>query len=73
MIVDILQQLSPRQCRLYEQLHAEDAQATGNSGLSAQPEPGTEGDDGPWRQPVFRGEACLWEAAMFFTDRADAG
>jgi len=35
VIVDIPQQLSPRQRRLYEQLRAEDAQAAGNSGLSA--------------------------------------
>jgi hypothetical protein len=35
VIVDIPQQLSPQQRRLYEQLRADDAQATGNSGLSA--------------------------------------
>jgi len=35
VIMDIPQQLSPRQRRLYEQLRAEYGQATGNSGLSA--------------------------------------
>ena len=35
VIVDIPQQLSRRQRRLYEQLHAEYGQATGNGGLSA--------------------------------------
>jgi molecular chaperone DnaJ len=35
VIVDIPQQLSPRQRQLYEQLRTDDAQATGNSGLSA--------------------------------------
>ena len=35
VIVGIRQQLSPRQRRLCEQLRAEDAQATGNGGLSA--------------------------------------
>ena len=39
VIVDIPQQLSPRQRRLYEQLRAEDAQA---AGLSAQRNPGSE-------------------------------
>jgi len=35
VIVDIPEQLSPRQRRLYEQLRSEGAQATGDSGLSA--------------------------------------
>jgi DnaJ-class molecular chaperone len=35
VIVDVPQQLSPRQRRLCEQLRAEDGRAAGNSGLSA--------------------------------------
>ena len=35
VIVDIPRQLSPRQHRLYEQLRAEDAQATAEQSLSA--------------------------------------
>ena len=48
VIVDIPQQLSPRQRQLYKQLRAEDTQPAGNSGLSAEPGPGPEGNHGRW-------------------------